>query len=371
MGSKVDTAHAVSQLPRQPSVEEMTDDLPPMLTSIYNEHGVVPTDELLVPSLLQNPGHNQKTISRALQKQRAIKFWPSEEIEASTLSTDDQVKLSRSKSIKTLEARAWQTILPGQHELPSSTWCMWIQVWLGAPVYDLPIHGHNLNCHTCGKFMDRFGRHALGTCGTGFGRTARHNRIMHVLREEALVQSGIPSRREEIGLFPGADDRPGDIYVTNDAGCTDAGYTSAAFDFTVHGAMPDNGKSSPLLISSSKIPGAAAHDAEKSKISNFLRREREVALVLETDKGITWKRDFQFRPFAMDVFGALGPEAKKAVSQFSNIRASRFNQSAGSCRRKILQAINVALISTNAKMLSCRRPQFHISLDAPASELLD
>ena len=113
-----------------------------------------------------------------------------------------------------------------------------------------------------------------------------------------------------------------------------------------------------------------AHDAEKSKVSAFSRREQEVALVLKTDKGIDWKRDFQFRPFGMDVFGAIGPEAQKAVTQFSKLRASRFNQSAGSCRRKILQAINVALISTNVKMLSCRRPQLSADVDTPAAELL-
>lgn len=39
-------------------------------------------------------------------------------------------------------------------------------------------------------------------------------------------------------------DRPGDIYVTTEAGCSERGYTSAAFDFTVYGAIPDNGRSS-------------------------------------------------------------------------------------------------------------------------------
>ena len=174
-------------------------------------------------------------------------------------------------------------------------------------MYETPADGEDLIRPMCGKQMDRLVRHALGNCANGYGRTARHNRLVHVVRDEALVQSGIPSRREEIGLLPGADDRPGDIYIPSDAGCTDAAYTSAAFDFTVHGAIPDDGNSSQLLLRSCKIHGAAAHDAEKSKVSDFLRREREVALVLKTDKGITWKRDFQFRPFGMDVFGALGP----------------------------------------------------------------
>ena len=39
-------------------------------------------------------------------------------------------------------------------------------------------------------------------------------------------------------------DHPGDIYVTTEAGCSERGYTSAAFDFTDYGAIPDNGLSS-------------------------------------------------------------------------------------------------------------------------------
>ena len=151
------------------------------------------------------------------------------------------------------------------------------------------------------------------------------------------------------------------MYVTSEAGCSEPGYNSAAFNFTVHGAIPEKGKSSAVLISSCKIPGAAAISAEKTKTADFVKREKQVALVPFTDKGITWKRDYQFRPLGMDVYGAMGPEAKKAVAQFSKFRASRFNQSPGSCRRKILQSINVALICANAKMLSCRRPRLSTS----------
>lgn len=89
-----------------------------------------------------------------------------------------------------------------------------------------------------------------------------------------FVFGGIPSRREEIGLFPDAEDRPGDIYVTTETGCTARGHTYAAFDFTVHGAVPDSGQSNALLVRSCTIPGAAAHSPEKSKVTD-LRRERE------------------------------------------------------------------------------------------------
>ena len=218
--------------------------------------------------------------------------------------------------------------------------------------------------------MDRFGAHPLGTCDTGYGRTARHTSGARALQHEAMDLSGVPTRREELGLLPDADDRPGDIYVTTEAGCSERGYTSAAFDFTVHGAVPDSGCSSALLLRSCSLPGAAAHDAEQRKLADFAVREQEVALILLTDKGITWKRPFQFRPFGMDVFGAMGPETLKIIDQFSRIRASRFNQSVASCRRKMQQAVSIAHITSCAKMLSCRRPKLSVAVDVPPSELL-
>lgn len=83
--------------------------------------------------------------------------------------------------------------------------------------------------------------------------------------------------------------------------------------------MSDSEKSSAMLISSCKIPEAAALDAEKAKVSDFLRCEREVALVLKSDRGTAWKRQFDFFPFVMDLFGALSPGAKNYVLQFLRI----------------------------------------------------
>lgn len=52
--SNADTAHFVSKLPGQPSVAKTTADIPLMLTSLYKDFEVTPTEELLVLSLLKN-----------------------------------------------------------------------------------------------------------------------------------------------------------------------------------------------------------------------------------------------------------------------------------------------------------------------------
>lgn len=74
-------------------------------------------------------------------------------------------------------SRAWHTILPGQHELSSSIWCLWIQAWLGAALYDPSADGNAPFCYPCGKPMDLFGWHFLVNCGTGYVHIPRHNNI--------------------------------------------------------------------------------------------------------------------------------------------------------------------------------------------------
>lgn len=76
--------------------------------------------------------------------------------------------------LSTPEARSFHTILPGQHELSSSTWCLWLKVWLGAAVYGLTSDSSAPCCYPCGKPMELFGWLSLANFGTGYGRIPRH-----------------------------------------------------------------------------------------------------------------------------------------------------------------------------------------------------
>lgn len=132
------------------------------------------------------------------------------------------------------------------------------------------------------------------------------------LKRERIDILGNPSLRGEIGVIPGAYDRPGDIYVRTDAGCYYAAYSSAALDFTVHGPIPESGVSNALFIRSRTAPGAATYDAKERKTAEFTRCEKKVAMVLRPDRGIGWNRPFQFRPFGMKTYGYFGPQARNA-----------------------------------------------------------
>lgn len=158
--------------------------------------------------------------------------------------------------------------------------------------------------------------------------------------------------------MPGCLDRPADAYGPAEAGCSTNAFSSAAFDFTVRGAIPDGSDSSHTLLRSCAESGATAIEAEKNKRAPFARRAEGVREVRLTGHGDTWRRRREFRPFGVDVFGALGTGAIKAVDRFARLRGGRHFQSPATCRRKTRQAlVAVALHSSNAKVLRCRRPQ--------------
>jgi hypothetical protein len=49
-----------------------------------------------------------------------------------------------------------------------------------------------------------------------------------------------------------------------------------------------------------------------------------------------WKRSFQFRPFAVDVFGAYGGGATVILQQLARKRSEHTSMAAGACKRLAL-----------------------------------
>ena len=372
VGSRLDTARAVAQLPLQRTHVDMTRDLPHLLSACYERFSVSPETDphALVSSLLQTPGHSQQIISKVLQKRRAETFWPVLQPPSAGQPFAELRKLSRFKSITSSASRAWFSLLPGDYEIPPDTWCLWIQRFLGAGIYDV-----NPICNACNQPMDCFGDHALANCNKGYGRAARHNRVVRAFRDTAVTQAGVSARLEECDLFPGEGDRPGDFFVPSPTGClptqatsrlrifspspaacTRPAFQAAAYDFTIRGAIPDAGIAGTVMRKSCSDADATATHAEVDKTTAFAAREEELAVCARVRHGRDWTRSFQFVPFGIDVFGSLGPSALTAVDHYAKLRASRYCHSVGASRRRILQRLSVSLHSENAKMLQCRRP---------------
>lgn len=80
-----------------------------------------------------------------------------------------------------------------------------------------------------------------------------------------------------------------------------------------------------------------------------------------------WSRSFQFHPFAIDVFSALGSAPRAAADQFARVQAMLLDFYANYCQRGTLQELSVALPSTNAKMMRCRLPQLSALDEGPVA----
>jgi hypothetical protein len=72
-------------------------------------------------------------------------------------------------------------------------------------------------------------------------------------------------------------------------------------------------------------------------------------------QGAPWGRSFQFRPFAVEVFGAYGTGAAAILQQLARKRSEHVSMTVGACKRLAIQSFGVALQAANARMLRSRK----------------
>jgi hypothetical protein len=109
------------------------------------------------------------------------------------------------------------------------------------------------------------------------------------------------------------------------------------------------------LFASARAAGHAATLAESRKTSAFLNREADIHEFLRTNDDEPWERSFQFRPFAVDVFGAYGDGAIAILQRLARKRSEHTSMTAGACKRLAFQSLSVALQTANARMLRSRK----------------
>jgi hypothetical protein len=68
-----------------------------------------------------------------------------------------------------------------------------------------------------------------------------------------------------------------------------------------------------------------------------------------------WERSFQFRLFAIDVFGAYGADATAILQQLARKRSEHTSMTVGACNRLAFPSLSVALQTANAPMLRSRK----------------
>jgi len=153
----------------------------------------------------------------------------------------------------------------------------------------------------CGMKVDPRGLHKLSCKSFSLEVNARHNQINDVL-SRALIQAGVPNRKEPMGLSPTSNIRPDGLTVM-----PWSSGKSLIWDVTVHNTYADS-----YVQRSSRDMGFVARDAEKLKRFHYFEL---------FDRYI-------FVPFVIETSGFWGAEALEFTRQIGE----RISQISGDVR---------------------------------------
>jgi hypothetical protein len=87
----------------------------------------------------------------------------------------------------------------------------------------------------------------------------------------------------------------------------------------------------------------------------FSTERRTLHELLRMNDDAPWERSFQFRPFAVYVFGAYGDGVTAILHQLARKRSEHASMTVGACKRLAFQSLSVALQTANARMLRPRK----------------
>jgi hypothetical protein len=84
-------------------------------------------------------------------------------------------------------------------------------------------------------------------------------------------------------------------------------------------------------------------------------RAADIHELLRMNDDAPWERSFQFRPFAVDVFGAYGDGATAILQQLARKRSEHTSMTKVVCKRLAFQSLSVALQIASARMLRSKK----------------
>jgi hypothetical protein len=97
--------------------------------------------------------------------------------------------------------------------------------------------------------------------------------------------------------------------------------------------------------------GTAATTAEQRKTSDFTRREQNFSAPLARDGLPAWECRLELRPFALDMYGALGTSSWQVGQQLAQCHGGASSTTVATYMWLALQTNSVALQSTKARMI--------------------
>ena len=240
----------------------------------------------------------------------------------------EQREIARLASLGLPHAGDWLNVVPS----PALGLHMRSMEFVTATKYRLGmnIYSRAGPCPACSNHSDQLGDHSL-CCGSRGERSSRHNILRDILYK-AAVSAALGPTREERGLIPGSDRRPGDIFIPYWTGGK-----GTALDVTV---------TNPLQIAT---VAQASITAGHALTVAYNRKMRDAAEVCRR-QGIT------FLPLAAESLGGWHPVAEEQVRKLAGAISRHTGQELEEAQRHLWQSLSVHLMKGNAALLANRIP---------------
>jgi hypothetical protein len=164
------------------------------------------------------------------------------------------------------------------------------------------------------------------------------------------------AERENCGLLPDSQRRSNHDRLSNpcvaspdttDGPGTD--WVAAAFDVTDVSCFRETRERSPLLLAPAREAGHATTLAESRKASAFLNGEADIHELRRMNVDAPWARGFEFRTFAVDVFGTYGAGATTIIQHLARKRGEHTSMAVSTFTRLSFQPLSVAPQTANAR----------------------
>jgi hypothetical protein len=208
--SLLDTAESRCMLPGSPATASLIEPALPDYATYLQSFGLADMPDLQPATLLTSLGKTQSTISRAVNKVRGERFWPSPIAAGSRGQYADVLqRLAHQASLRQTGSKEWLTRLPSAcmqanaHLFPTQ-----LKRYLQDPVYaDGTMYSY---CHL---ELDASGHHALAPCTHQLSRLHRHNTLTQVIRRWVFMIVRLYPNYETRALVPHCTDRPTGLLV--------------------------------------------------------------------------------------------------------------------------------------------------------------
>jgi len=269
-----------------------------------------------------NPETTPKHLQSLLVKRMEI------HIRRNVESTADAATKARLCSASASGAGLWLTVIPtcAAFSMVDLLFCIALRYLLGLPMADdLPAA---CCCRTCLDSPDHF----LHCNRTTAALMNRHNKLVYLLRT-MFQAAGLPCRLEPL-LRPGQSNMRADLLSS-----IEEDHRGTAVDLAVIGVT------AATHVAAAQEPLGAAIVKEQEKIAKYRAFD-----------------EYKLRPFILESFGALGPQAANLVSTLVGLTAQAFTPPVAASKKSSLDlqrnlsftwraTLSVALQSGNAHVL--------------------